>query len=348
MTTQRSERRYGFIDSLRLLAAMFVVFQHLFEHRDGFAGTYIAPLGPGVAGVALFFFISGYVIPLSVKGEFSFASFLIRRIFRIYPLFLITLGALVVLGAGGLLPHWAGMIHAGALTWLANLLLVQDFVGAPAFLGVSWTLAIEMIWYMMFGIGILVFRDKAADRLQVLMSVSLVALAVASLGIGHRIPLGRPTMIYAAIVGYQCLRYHLRTISGRRLTISILTFLVVALATNYVAFGIYRHPHITLAQAFGPWALSTAIFLGVALIPALRNAPILNCRWLPALGAMSYSTYLLHPIAISAAELYATAPFRAGVALALTLILSILGYFGVERPGIRIGRLLTTKPKRCI
>jgi len=79
--------------------------------------------------VVLFFLISGFVIPLSVRHAFDPGHFVLRRLLRIYPLYLAAL-ALLVAGAGlGLLPEWAWLGTAKPQVWLANLLLVQDYVG---------------------------------------------------------------------------------------------------------------------------------------------------------------------------------------------------------------------------
>ena len=336
--------RFAFLDSLRFVAAALVVFQHLFEHRTGFVGETLVPLGPGVAGVALFFFISGYVIPLSAGTQFAALQFIVRRLFRIYPLFLSAIALIFLLGATSVLPQWSFMSYAPAIQWLANLALVQDFVGQEAFLGVSWTLVIELIWYGMFAAALMRFGDRAASALDILLPLSLVAMAILSLVMDVRLPIGRPTMIYAAVIGFQCFRRAQGNLSSAALVRSVLIFAVVALATNYVSFGLFRHPHITLAQSLGPWTVGTIIFFTVLLLKPLRNARWLNSGLIPALGAMSYSIYLLHPVAIAAAEDYAPGNWRVPVAVGLTAVLSMVGYHIVEKPGIALGRKIARWP----
>ena len=335
-----TKRRFAFLDTLRFIAAAFVVFQHLFEHRPGFAGAMLVPLGPGVAGVAIFFFISGYVIPLSVGVRLDARAFLIRRLFRVYPLFLAAIVLLVLMAATGLLPSWSGMLSAAPFAWAANLLLVQDFVGVPAFLGVSWTLAIELIWYGLFALVLSLSGKRAGDVLDVLVPAGLIGLALASLLLQTRLPIGRPTMIYAAVIGYQLFRFHRGDIYAARMARSVAIFVLVAWAANFVSFGIFRHPSITVGQALGPWTLSTAVFIVAMLVRPIREARWLNHGPLPMLGAMSYSTYLLHPIAITAAGLYAPDGWRVPLALLATLLLSVAGYHLVEKPGVALGRRL--------
>ncbi len=63
-----------------------------------------------------------------------------------------------------------------------------------------------------------------------------------------------------------------------------------------------------------------------------------NSRLITWLGAISFSIYLLHPLAIIVAHDYARPSSAMGVSLGLTLGFSILGYYLVEIPGQRLGR----------
>lgn len=333
--------RLAFVDSMRLFAALLVLLQHIFEGRAGFVKSYLIPLAPGVAGVAIFFFISGYVIPMATRHGFAWRPFMIRRVFRIYPLYLVALLILFIAGGLQILPQMRYVYAASAGTWAANVLLIVEYVGARPFLGVSWTLAVELVWYALFAASIILFGRRAADRLDIFIPVSFVALALLSLMIDTRIPLGRPTMIYAAVLGFQCYRFHIGEISARRLTRSITTFAVVALFGTYVAFGVFSHPNLTLAQALGPWIFATTIFLTWVLYRPLREMKPLNRGILPALGAMSYSIYLLHPFATALAEHYMLKALQVPTAITATFVFAWLGFNLVEKPGIKLGRMLT-------
>lgn len=56
----------------------------------------------GYAGISLFFLISGYIIPASLERKGSLRGFWVGRVFRLYPLFVFVVGAVVVLQALGL------------------------------------------------------------------------------------------------------------------------------------------------------------------------------------------------------------------------------------------------------
>lgn len=100
-----------FADQLRGLAALLVVINHysgIYWFMPGFVAGFIfapvqtapvpplaaaivnVPFNPGVLGVALFFMISGFVIPFSFRHHSS-VTFLIARVLRIYPAYWLAL-----------------------------------------------------------------------------------------------------------------------------------------------------------------------------------------------------------------------------------------------------------------
>ena len=116
--------RIVFLDSLRFVASAAVVFQHVIEKEGRWGELIVATLSPGVFGVVLFFIISGFVIPMAARKRLSFGTFVLRRIFRIYPLVLTTFAILAIAGYGGLLPSLSFFKEVTARDWIANLLLI--------------------------------------------------------------------------------------------------------------------------------------------------------------------------------------------------------------------------------
>ncbi len=333
--------RLPHVDSLRLVAAGLVVLQHFSERAPGRVAAALTALGPGVAGVVLFFLISGYVIPFSVRGgRLDWRRFAVRRVLRIYPLLLAALALVAFAGWAGALEQWRDLPQAGAGRWLANLLLMQDFVGAQPILGVSWTLIFELAWYGLFAAALLALGPRAGNVLAVFVPVVLLVLAALSLASGLRIPLGRPGLIHAAVLGYQAYRMGTGALSPRGFGWNVAAFLGVTWLVSAVSFGVYTHAHITLAQVIGPWTLALGLFLAVLLVPALRGCALLAHGWVPRLGAASYSVYLLHPIAMAAALQYVPGAM-VPVAGVLTALLAWGGYRLVEMPGIAVARRLT-------
>lgn len=336
-------QRLAYIDGLRLVGAGAVVVQHLFERiATPWAKLLIEP-APGVFGVVLFFMISGFVIPFSVRPGFDIRGFAIRRVARIYPVYLVVLGLALLAGISNLGPYFRSIVDAGVGDWIANLLLVQDFTHFKAFYSVSWTLIIEFIWYAVF----VILLKTAGPRAGTLSAIGgpglMIVLTIASVIIDTRIPLGRPGMIYAAVLGYQTYRYHEGEISGRTWWLNVALFQLVALASNFVAFGHFRHPNITMMQAIGPWTAALLLFVAAVSVPALRGKKGLAHPWVVAIGAASYSIYMMHPLAIAVAVHLGAPILVVPAALLLTLAMAVASYRLIELPAIGLGRTLAER-----
>jgi peptidoglycan/LPS O-acetylase OafA/YrhL len=188
-----SGARIGFIDIGRSIAALLVFYTHvdvlyLREHHETTRVTgaveslLVQPLGMselglGQVAVCLFFVISGFVItPIALR--MGAGRFAVNRFFRIYPLL-----AVVVLCSA--LALWLGLrplsspeppdVSGGSL--LANVTLL-NFSVPPfgAFVGVAWTLAIEVIFYALL-IAVLPLLRRWA-WLAIAIELELVLLAI--------------------------------------------------------------------------------------------------------------------------------------------------------------------------
>src|SRR6202034_2518916 len=90
--------RLALLDGLRGLAALCVVFNHFGffvpQHLNASINHWI---NPGDYGVFVFFIISGYIVPASLERKGSVRTFWVSRVFRLYPLYLLAVGAALVL-----------------------------------------------------------------------------------------------------------------------------------------------------------------------------------------------------------------------------------------------------------
>lgn len=334
--------RLGFLDTLRLLGALIVVFFHFIEHRvSSETVKRLYESGVGTGAVMMFFIISGYVMPFAIRRGLNVKEFFVRRAFRLFPLYFFAIATLWIGAATHFLPYWSYMLDSSAFTWVANLLIVQDFVGAKPFLGVSWTLAIEVIWYIVFFFAVAFLGRRAAPILNLGSVAFLLALAAVSLVIQHRIPLGRPGMIYACALGLEMYRYSKGESSLRDMLAWLALFLGVTTVTNYIAFGVFAHDHVHLGTVLLSWIGAPVIFTAVLLSPALRNSRVIGSGVLPWMGTMTYSLYLLHPIAIVITYDYFAPAWQIPAMVALVSVFTLFGYYVVELPALRLGRWAT-------
>jgi peptidoglycan/LPS O-acetylase OafA/YrhL len=330
--------RVAFLDTLRFIAAGAVLFQHVAEKSGKFGQWAVAMLSPGVFGVVLFFIVSGFVIPMAAGHRFVLKTFVIRRVFRIYPLVLVAFTLMALVGYGSDLAAFSAVKSATLHDWLANLLLVQDYFGVTSILGVTWTLSIEFIWYGIFATALLNLGRRFDDKLVIIAPLVQVVLVGVSLLIGHRLPLARIGMIYAAILGCRAFRAQDGQLMLRRVCIDTGIFIVTMAISNIVSFGYYRHPNISMNEALFPWLVAPVLFMLVACVPNIHHSPLVTNRLTGRLGSISFSTYILHPFAMGLASAFVPSSLFSVTCILLTLVLSMLGYWLVELPGQALGK----------
>ncbi|GAB2784181.1 acyltransferase family protein [Dyella kyungheensis] len=164
-----------FAHQLRAIAALSVVINHFWgiffsPGVRGLIGTpaSFVPVRPaytqhvlspawggflyGAFGVAVFFLISGFVIPISLRN-ISTGQFLARRFFRIYPVYwfclLISIAMYFICSW-----YWSTPLSDRISTsFLArNIPLIHSASGLPSLDFVSWSLAVELKFYVIFAL----------------------------------------------------------------------------------------------------------------------------------------------------------------------------------------------------
>lgn len=172
MIKQPKSDKIWFLQMLRGIAALIVVYAHMWElfWRDNVTATTIsysspiegAPFLPhlklttwlydyhinfGAIGVALFFLVSGFVIPISLEKMGS-AKFLFRRIFRLYPVYIvglfITFLTLAVSARMNDIPF-----NFTIIDYLKNATLFRDWFWVLSIDNVNWTLENEVKFYIL-------------------------------------------------------------------------------------------------------------------------------------------------------------------------------------------------------
>jgi peptidoglycan/LPS O-acetylase OafA/YrhL len=298
-------------DVLRGLAALWVCLYH-FTGGVGI-GSY------GYLGVTVFFVISGFVVPTSmVQNGYVLAAwprFMLRRLVRLEPPYLVSIGVLLALGAldraSGTPPPWTTMQIVGHLGY------ANAFLGLPWLNSVYWSLAVEFQFYILMGIALpLLLAGEPATRLAGVALVSSLPLLLPTRSNATIFP-------FLSVFGAGILSFlRSRNLIGRKSYWGALL----------VVTGIVFEKH---DAGFALATVSTAVLLVKVQIP--RIAPI---AWL---GAISYSLYLLHVpighrvislmIRVSGSGLIGI-PTVAG-ALAASMVGAALLCRWVEKPSLR-------------
>ncbi|WKN50150.1 acyltransferase [Nocardioides sp. Arc9.136] len=175
--------RFPALDALRAVGALAVLTTHVaFWSGDygqhGFWGTLLSRLD---AGVAVFFVLSGFLLsrPYLARAATglprpSTRSYLWRRLLRIAPVYVVT--AVLALA---LLRENDGL---GVGDWVSTLFLANTFVDPlpPAGLTHMWSLAVEVCFYLLLPLLMLVATGRGASgRLSPARVVALLVLMAA-------------------------------------------------------------------------------------------------------------------------------------------------------------------------
>jgi peptidoglycan/LPS O-acetylase OafA/YrhL len=160
------------IEGLRGIAALSVVFAHLFEY--GIDPTFrpdgvLAHVKFSHLSVLVFFVLSGYVIGLTNKpGSFSLrraGDYLKKRFVRLYPIYAVAVGLSLLV-----------VPEADGLKVLSNLSFLQ-FALTKSLKGnvVLWTLNFEVLYYVLF-LGVLYLKPNPKVLLALAFGVSNLGL----------------------------------------------------------------------------------------------------------------------------------------------------------------------------
>lgn len=172
--------RMGWLDALRGLAALVVVFEHSLDVLLPEVRRNVSPwFDFGRYGVFLFFLISGYVVPFSLVRRGSVRAFWVGRLFRLYPAWFVSVGLMLALGVTGV--SWGLPNGLGDRPWIsaiAHLTMLQDLLGVPNVVNVFWTLSYEMVFYLLITAMFIAGVKGASARVSLGFGVAAAMLGV--------------------------------------------------------------------------------------------------------------------------------------------------------------------------
>jgi peptidoglycan/LPS O-acetylase OafA/YrhL len=317
-----------FADTLRGVAAIVVMWWHyvgFWINRDDIANisnfpplpsgepatphalVYFASAYPFAAaefGVALFFLVSGFVIPFSFAG-YSRCGFLVARILRLYPTYMIGFGVtLLALAASG----W---VYGRPFPYAARAVFIHAFPGlrdiawSPHIDYVVWTLEVEVKFYL---VCLLLAPFLRLGRLLVFTApVAATALCVAFV-VWLPTPEAMPALGGNGVIVW-------RVMWAFMFAAPMIVFMFIGVAIHYLFRGL-----LSLTTAVGLVALLFALFcaiptarlyganfadyaptsFGAAVavfgVSAALPARFFTWRVLSWAAAISYPLYVVHAI----------------------------------------------------
>lgn len=298
--------RMGWLDVVRGIAAISVVFQHLgYTMLVKPSAAVHKHFDLGIYGVMTFFLVSGYIVPASLERRGDVREFWIGRLFRLYPVcILVYVTAVVLLGpfhAGGIGP---AVYSQPLLSSLGNATMLEDLLGSYNGLAVMWTLTYEMVfYYLVTALFVFGWQRRSAPIATALgvaglvlgpilplgfliqrtgpMSLTLITLVVIALGLtgllsGRRLP----TRAAAVLLGaYALVLVFLNSRSTGWETLFIL-------ATMFSGTAIYRAEQRQIHRGWAVLAVGTVLVCGVVTGAVYNTGAALNRTW--TVGPMSW------------------------------------------------------------
>ena len=190
-----TKAHYDLLDGLRGVAALMVIWYHVFEGFAFASNSAIETLNHGYLAVDFFFILSGFVIGYAYDDRWgkslTMKDFFKRRLIRLHPMVIMgaVLGAITFCIQGSV--QWYGT-HVAISMIMLSLLCTIFFI--PAMPGVGyevrgngemfplngpcWSLFFEYIGNILYALFIRRLSNKALTVFVVLLGVALAAFAV--------------------------------------------------------------------------------------------------------------------------------------------------------------------------
>lgn len=343
--------RLGYLDALRGLAVLMVLLNHVGEAAvpwlGGFCNETFA-LGP--AAVMIFFACSGFIIPVSLERAGDLRAFWVSRAMRLYPLYWLSLALAAVLAGLGRYAYLGPQGPTPGTTWLANATVMQMFVGQPNVIIVYWTLAWEMLFYILLSVLFVLGIHRRSVMLSTVCNALVLAVLLAAVvaGRAESLPLGLMALVYM-FLGTVWYRWTTGEVSGRVLagtvggaaaTVTVFSVVVMRVEGPPDLAGERRWPMLA------GWLAGMVIF---SLVVYWGSRGVRMPGVLLYLGIISYSVYLLQAVVLAVFPLSADIPV--GVTVAIWLVaavgLSALTYRWVEKPAMDLGHRWARRWRRA-
>ena len=344
-TAPEKDTSIGFIVFLRALACLLVVYCHMIGFRappDWFLKPYLdrfvtEPLAImwqfGYLGVAIFYIISGFIITHVAQRE-TRTEFVTRRIFRVYPPFVVA--CLLALALAHAFDRPAALLSPTA--FLRELSL---FGSRFTLVGPSYTLTIELFFY---AVAMMVLPHVTSRPVLSTAFIAVLPGVIHSMTWGAVSATDHPTLdrllryqAFVSIFPFGMAIYHAWT---RRISIAVAGSLI------FLAWCVFVYTTGTSPNSRS-FQLNTLYALIVFLALLWLNPRFSKNGVVAAVAAVSYSLYLLHdPIgSIIMDRLVPGLGFTWAILICLSVVgvASIVSYLMIEKPSQRAGKWLLAR-----
>lgn len=346
--------RYEALDSLRFLAAAVVVIAHARQLSPsiGIWPDVVQRLLDARGAVTFFFVLSGFVLhPVWRDGAPSargYAAFMLRRWFRVMPLYLFSLllawlviSLLPLKACPWLMREPASLVLAHSphdlRQWMAHLLMFDPALDTSFLNPPIWTLVVEMKVALIFPLLSWVVRRARGVMTVVLLLITTVIAPWLVTHVTHS--------------GFAIAHFMLGAmLAERRERGNIPGHAWLWLALGLMLYVSPFPPGRLVMYHFNVVAVGAVMVMHAVLSDRWLRA-MLEMRWLVVGGQASYGLYVLHfPVLLATAWTAWRMQWPADVVASATMVIAIALAIAlrsvVELPGIALGRRLAGMIKR--
>ncbi|MBE0335486.1 acyltransferase family protein [Paenibacillus sp. 23TSA30-6] len=352
---ETEHNKLQFVDTLRALAIMGVLLVHVSQHVEGLNGWLQKGLSLGAKGVALFYLASSFTLFLSLSrrmgdGKEGVSAYLVRRFFRIAPLYYVMLIIYLVVNGTG--PRfWLGDQEGVTVANIAAHILFLNGLNPywiNSIIGVEWSIAVECIFYLCVP---LLFKLIQSIRHAAWFVTDALVL---SFGLNT-------VFAYAPWISDHSLWGHyLYLWFPNQLPVfglGVLLFFIWKDERHWKSMDRFSGGLLLGSVLFSLCTGMTDYLIGVLLLLAAyalyhwQPVWLLNRGW-SWIGCLSYSMYLTHLLALEMVN-QIELPFSPVVNMTLMFIMTLLlttglswlTYSWIEQPGIRWGKKIISRMK---
>ncbi|WP_301182689.1 acyltransferase family protein [Legionella quinlivanii] len=299
-------------------------------------------------GLGLFFILSGYVIPLSLKKT-NPLSYLVRRLFRIYPTAIVCMimAAVAMLLAG----YCIGTPPFNFLKYkvvISNFLLMRDFINVQFIEYSTWTLEIEMHFYLIFFLFFYYKKEKNPLSFIILAAVLVIIYKLTCSFPLTRVWVLRVQQIVSINSAYLSFMFIGTTIyytlSKQWTYVTGILTATILLILNYIAL----HTGLQFEASGSKIFINHLYVIPFFLILYASNSRLPFSKTLNGIANFSYPLYLTH--GFTGYSLYLiclmftqSILFSAIFAFSMVLLLATLIHRKVENRGIEYSKELVQK-----
>lgn len=367
-------KRYLELDSLRGLAALFVLFYHCLRIFPTFdvhnnhsqtnnfvseimINTPLRILWSGHESVILFFVLSGFVLslPYYKNRNTDYKTFLTKRTVRIYIPYLVSITiamiAVFLFSQKGLPAYsvWFNKIWNSETTFLGilNHFLFLGYYNADEYNTVIWSLVHEMRISIIFPfLMMIILKFNWKVNLSIGLTLSLVSFILLKkinpiYNTNLILTLHYTSMFIIGALMAKHIDYLVNLYKNTAKPIKVL-FCTVAIIL-YTYGGLFTNINFAHNFLIDEYAIviGSVIFIVVALSSGIFSK-FLNLRPMLFLGKISYSLYLCHAIVLFSLiyVLNDELPIFLILSIAIisSIVISIGFYYLIERPSMNIGK----------